>query len=315
LIHGTGRDPDNYFRTATAAAFLGGALSNTVVIAPRFASNEGNACRDQLAPNEVSWPCAGDSWRSGGAAAANKDLTSFDFADEILRKLAAKKAFPNLKAIVISGHSAGGQFVARYAMANQIHEKLGVPVSYIVANPSSYAYLDETRPTEAAYSVNARAPGYVPAPAAAGEDAAPAATGTPAASGAPTANAASATPALFRPFREGRACTVYDHWPYGLNGRTGYAARLTDDQLRKQLASRPVTYLLGDIDILPLGGFDSSCAAMAQGPTRFARGQAFQKYMNEKFGAQHKAVIVSLCGHNGRCIFTSEAAMQLIFPK
>src|SRR5882724_12820083 len=45
LIHGTGRDADNYFRTATASAFLGGALTNTVVISPRFASNEGNACR------------------------------------------------------------------------------------------------------------------------------------------------------------------------------------------------------------------------------------------------------------------------------
>src|SRR5258708_31660277 len=53
LIHGTGRDPDNYFRTATAAAFLGGALGNTVVISPRFASNDGAASRDTLVPNEV----------------------------------------------------------------------------------------------------------------------------------------------------------------------------------------------------------------------------------------------------------------------
>src|ERR1035438_2703900 len=49
VIHGAGRDADNYFRTALAAAFLGGALDDTIVIAPRLASSAGS-CRDQLAP-------------------------------------------------------------------------------------------------------------------------------------------------------------------------------------------------------------------------------------------------------------------------
>src|SRR5271156_222612 len=39
VVHGAGRDADNYFRTALAAAFLAGALENTVVVAPRFASS------------------------------------------------------------------------------------------------------------------------------------------------------------------------------------------------------------------------------------------------------------------------------------
>src|SRR5208283_3829016 len=73
-------------------------------------------------------------------------ITSFDLTDEILRRLASRKAFPNLQAIVVSGHSAGGQYAERYAMSNTVHEKLGVPVAYVVSNPSSYAYLDATRP-------------------------------------------------------------------------------------------------------------------------------------------------------------------------
>src|SRR5260370_10950879 len=89
VIHGAGRDADNYFRTALAAAFLDGALDDTIVIAPRLASSTGT-CRDQLAPNEVSWSCTGDSWRSGGTATNNSKLTSFDFTYEILRKLAHK---------------------------------------------------------------------------------------------------------------------------------------------------------------------------------------------------------------------------------
>jgi len=272
VIHGTNRDADNYFRNALAAAFLGNALEDTVVIVPHIASNNGRGCNDKLAPNEVSYSCNGDSWRSGGTAENDPKLTSFDFADEILRKLAKKEAFPNLKAIVVAGHSAGGQFVTRYEMANRVHETLGVPVTYVVANPSSYAYLDNTRP--------------------AGENA-----------------------ANFRPFGDGRNCTTYDHWPYGLQGRTGYAGKESDDQLKKQLASRPTTYLLGEIDILPLGGFDSSCPAMAQGPTRRARGEAFAKFVKEKYGAKHEVKIVSECGHNARCMFTAEEALPILFPK
>ena len=271
VIHGAGRDADNYFRTALAAAFLGDALDNTIVIVPRIASNAGS-CRDKLAPNEVSWSCTGDSWRSGGVATNNDKLTSFDFTDELLRRLARKNVFPNLRGIVVAGHSAGGQYVDRYAMANTVHDTLGVPVTYVVSNPSSYAYLDNTRPTPDGAS--------------------------------------------FRAFTDGRNCTTYNSWPYGLEHRAaGYTARESDDQLRKQLAERPVTYLLGEIDILPLGGFDGSCPAMAQGSTRLARGQAFAKYVNEKFGAKHAVTIAPLCGHNARCMFTAEKALPLLFPR
>src|SRR5437764_264600 len=116
MVHGAGRDADNYFRTAVAAAFLAGALDDTLVVSPRFASN-GGGCNDMLAPNEVSWPCSGDSWRSGGAADKDGKLTSYDFADALLKKLANRTTFPNIRAIVVAGHSAGGQFVNRYEMA------------------------------------------------------------------------------------------------------------------------------------------------------------------------------------------------------
>jgi len=271
VIHGTNRDADNYFRSTLAAAFLAGGLEDTAVIVPRVASNNGT-CRDTLAPNEVSYSCGGDSWRSGGLSASSDRITSFDFVDEIMRKLARRQAFPNLKKIVLAGHSAGGQFVTRYEMSNHVHETLGLPISYIVANPSSYAYFDSVRP--------------------AGENA-----------------------ATFRPFVDARNCTTYNHWPYGFEGRTGYASKVSEDDLKKQLASRPVVYLLGELDILPLGGFDSSCPAMAQGPTRLARGQAFGKFVTEKLGAKHQVTVVPLCGHNARCMFTSDTALPLLFPK
>src|SRR2546425_2184315 len=271
VVHGAGRDADNYFRTALAATFLAEALDDTIVISPRFASNNGAGCTDVLQPNELNWRCNGDSWRSGGTATNDEKLTSYDFADEIIRRLARKDVFPNLRAIVVSGHSAGGQFVTRYEMANQIHEKAGIPVTYVVENPSSYAYLDSDRPDQ--------------------ED------------------------KTLRQFSDARNCMTYDNWPYGLKRRSGYSAKLSDDQLRKQLVSRPVTYLLGQLDTLPLAGFDSSCPAMAQGPNRLDRGQAFASYVNKKYNAQHKAMVVPLCGHNARCMFTAEPVLPILFPR
>jgi hypothetical protein len=155
----------------------------------------------------------------------NEKLTSFDFADEILRKLARKDVFPNLKALVVAGHSAGGQFVTRYEMANQVHEGLGIRITYVVANPSAYAFLDNTRPSASAYTVSAGAPGYVPAP-----PAAPPAEGAGNGSGS----------RVFVPFGDGRNCTTYNRWPYGLENRTGYTASLTDDQFQQTPVQRPV---------------------------------------------------------------------------
>jgi pimeloyl-ACP methyl ester carboxylesterase len=270
LIHGAGRDADNHFRTAVAAGFLAGALETTLILSPRFASKNGG-CNDVMDANELNWPCGGVSWRAGGQAVNHERFTSYDLMDELLRRLARKEIFPNLKAVVVAGHSAGGQYVSRYQMANQVHDTLGVPVHYIVSNPSSYAYLDATRPN------------------AAGDN--------------------------FGSFGDARNCTTYDRWPYGLKERTGYAARLNDEQLKQQLAARVTTYLLGELDTTPLAGFDGSCPAMAQGANRWLRGQAFAKYVNQKFGAQHTVTPVPLCGHNARCIFTAEAALPLLFPK
>lgn len=122
-------------------------------------------------------------------------------------------------------------------------------------------------------------------------------------------------PPPFVPFSDAANCTTFDTWPYGLQNRKGYPSRFSDEQLKKQMAARPTTYLLGGLDILPLFGFDGSCSAMAQGPTRLARGLAFGRYVNEKYGAQHRILIVPSCGHNARCMFTAEPALALIFPK
>ena len=281
VVHGQGRNADNYFASAMAAAYLAGAIESTLVVAPRLASHDSRACLDKLEPNEVNYRCSGDSWRSGAGSLTDPDLTSYNITDELLRLLANKSVFPNLKTVVVTGHSAGGQYVTRYAMANRVHESLGIKVEYVVANPSSYAYFDDTR----------LAPGAV-------------------------CNEKGECTGGFVRYAEGGNCTTYDHWPYGMDGRTGgYTQAESVDDLKHQMASRPVTYLVGELDTLPLAGFDSSCPAMAQGPNRLQRGLTYWSYLNKKFGAQHKLMIVPLCGHNARCMYTADPGLPLLFPK
>lgn len=297
VIHGQGRNADGYFRHMLAAAFLADALQNTIVISPRFASHNGKSCLDQLDKQEVAWICSGaDSWRSGGnqANVADPKLNSFDFMDAIISKLSDAKAFPSLRSIVIAGHSAGGQYVNRYQFSNRMHEKVmadrKIQISYVIGNPSSYTYPDALRPTRAAWPTNitADSPGYMPV-------------------------AKPGTEVAFVAFNDRKNCTAFNHWPYGLENKVGFAKSIPDEQLKQQLSARSATYLLGELDILPLYGFDDSCAAMAQGPTRLARGFAYAKFVSESFKANHKAMMVPACGHDARCMFTSETALPVLF--
>ena len=289
MVHGAGRNADHYFETAMAAAFLAGALDNTIVLAPRFAA--GN---DTVKQNEIKWPEGGTSWRAGGKSPTDSSVTSFDFADELIRKLADKKVFPNLNTIVVAGHSAGGQFATRYEMTSKVHDTPGVAISYVVANPSSYAWPTAERPLP---------------------------TGTADPNGADKEALGPNGEKVNQNFTFGAFDTTktartggYNRWPSGLDSLRGYAAGMSKEQLIKQLVDRPTTYLLGQVDVLPLGGFDSSPNAMAQGPTRRARGEAFYTYVTQKLGARHNAIIVSECGHNDRCVFTTNAVFGAIFP-
>jgi pimeloyl-ACP methyl ester carboxylesterase len=281
IIHGAGRNADDYFASGMAGALIAGAMDNTVVISPRLASNSGSGCADKLAEGEISWTCGGENdWRRGGAAHGLSNVYTYDLLDEVVKLLADKKVFPNLKAIVITGHSAGGQVTNRYAASARAEKTIGLPVKYVVSNPSSYLYLDNRRMAAgAACTSDGKCTGE------------------------------------FVPFAGTEQCGVYNLWHYGMDKRSGYAGKMPDQELRSQLIARNVTYLLGELDTLPLFGFDSSCGAMAQGPNRYARGLNYWNYMRNVHGAKHELVRIDACGHNGRCMYTANEALPVLFPK
>jgi len=156
VVHGAMRDADDYFCSMKTLVGEGEGtdLNNTLVIAPQFSFK-----RDHIQKGVVFWKPgspAGD-WKAGGtysSHATGTPISSFAVLDQMLAQIAHN--YPGIQQIIVAGHSAGGQTVQRYALTTHVNpagEEIegylslkGEPaVHYIVANPSSYAYLDNRR--------------------------------------------------------------------------------------------------------------------------------------------------------------------------
>lgn len=147
VIHGKLRNADTYFHSAEKArAAAGGDPASSLLIAPQFLATI-DARRHGEPDSVLRWQ--GTGWMGGEPAQAPVPLSSFAALDAIVERLADRHLFPNLKLIVVAGHSAGAQVVQRYAIA--MHElpvlrDAHIPVRFLLANPSSYAYFDAQRP-------------------------------------------------------------------------------------------------------------------------------------------------------------------------
>jgi pimeloyl-ACP methyl ester carboxylesterase len=147
VLHGRLRDADVYYRSARAAqAAAGEAGRTTLMIAPQFLAGI-DVDAFHLPPDTLHWSLLG--WEGGDPAEGPRPLSSFDALDAILARLADRRLFPDLKQVVVAGHSGGGQVVQRYAVAGRGEAALAresIGVRYVVANPSSYVYFSAERP-------------------------------------------------------------------------------------------------------------------------------------------------------------------------
>ncbi|KIU49874.1 lipoprotein [Bradyrhizobium elkanii] len=150
VLHGVLRNADDYFSAALSAqAAAGDVGKSALMIAPQFLI-EPDVEAFKLPEDTLRWSLYG--WQGGEPALAPNPASSFEALDAILAKLADRKLFPNLKQVVVFGHSGGGQVVQRYAIAvkgDQVLLREGIGVRYVVANPSSYAYFSKDRPDPA----------------------------------------------------------------------------------------------------------------------------------------------------------------------
>jgi hypothetical protein len=150
VVHGSLRDAagaENAVETVLHEADR----TDTLVLAPQFLTPLDLRGRE-LPADLTIWRSSGWSQgdRSDVGAPADR-FSSFEVLDRLIEEIAAPGRYPNLTQITIAGHSAGGQFVQRYAAGSRIEQQPTVvhhhlTFKYVVANPSSYLYLFPREP-------------------------------------------------------------------------------------------------------------------------------------------------------------------------
>lgn len=276
MVHGTNRNAEDYFRWALASTIAADRLDRTAVVAPHFKARTPGGRGDAVESGEWFW--TNEGWKAG-LAALNGDVTSYAVMDRILECFNDAARWPDLREVVVAGHSAGGQYVQRYAAFNRQEPRMRVRVRYVPANPSSYVYPDELRLGQGG--------ACTPQGACTGE---------------------------FTPYWDAGNCTTYNRYRYGLEQLEGYAAGLDPEQVRKQFAARDVTYLVGELDTRTDDPtLDKSCPAQAQGANRRERGAVFWNYMKQRYQAPHGFAIAPGCGHAAVCVFGGPAGVKAVF--
>jgi pimeloyl-ACP methyl ester carboxylesterase len=156
VVHGSERNADDYFCSMQEARNLQTSYdpAHVIVVAPRFTEP-----RDKPSPTWFTWNGSdyGD-WRKGGNSTlegGRASLSSYAVLDKIIALLSNSHLYPKLEQIVVTGHSAGGQTVQRYALVTRSPPTapIGSPkLRFVVANPSSFGYLNARCPSEASHS-------------------------------------------------------------------------------------------------------------------------------------------------------------------
>ena len=145
-IHSSSYDPDFYVDTimgiASEHADMRGKL---LIISPAFYRKDKTKLQDV-----VLWQ-TDPFWGNNRALYQGKEATwsAFEVLDYFIGDILSSGNFPNIKQIVILGHSAGGQFVNRYAASNTFMDRYTIPVKFLVMAPSSYLYFSPKRANDA----------------------------------------------------------------------------------------------------------------------------------------------------------------------
>jgi hypothetical protein len=322
MIHGSDRNADEYlYTTMTAAHIQNKYQPNEVLsIAPRFLAREDGTASVPVVYDDnviVEMECLQwnetypipHTWRYGANALHPfDDVSSYDVIDEMMEYLlsSSKNTFKSLERIVIAGHSAGGQFVHRWAMTTSkaafgdtpiLHgfhhdhtmttmmkrnlqssrNNSTIDIVIVPANPRSYCYLDARRFVNGTFQVPSKS--------------------------------------------MIQSCPTYNSWEWGLEDG-GLPCTYRDkalahfdgnvSQLADMYSKRNVVYLSGAKDTEHLHG---SCEDDGfQGVHRRQRSALFFNSLKELFGKQvHSRMVVKDSGHDHMFMFQSDEGRYALF--
>ena len=142
VIHGFGRNVADYYRAIETAAKQEGynvANGDILLVAPKFKTSS-----DNPDANDIHYD---NGWIYGDMSISTPSISSYAVIDSFLEHILIDQSsmFHDLSEVVLLGHSAGGQFVQRYALTNKLSLNINQKIHFVIANPSSFAYLDSRR--------------------------------------------------------------------------------------------------------------------------------------------------------------------------
>ncbi len=145
IVHGQNGSSLNAVKTGVNLAKKLGRYSTALVVAPQFLED---SKLTNMPMNLLVWSRK-NNWRRGDLSngPADNRVSSFTVMDLLLDAYLNDQTIPNIQSVLILGHSAGGQYVQRYAIGTDIDRRN--PSSrfvFGVANPSTYMYLNLQRP-------------------------------------------------------------------------------------------------------------------------------------------------------------------------
>jgi hypothetical protein len=111
-------------------------------------------------------------------------------------------------------------------------------------------------------------------------------------------------------------CPDFDHWKYGLAYAPAYVAEAVG--LEQRYIKRDVVYLLGEADNDPEHDqLDRGCAAVAQGPSRYARGMNYVFALEARNPnlVRHRIINIWNVGHDAARMFGSTCGLAALFDR
>lgn len=315
IQHGVDRNGKDYLCYAhnSVCSYFGQEFCRTkaLVFAPQVLEPDNKPEADELFWDASSSDKPVWQWGSNSSSTLPLSLSSFEVMDEMLLALTNRTRFPRMARVVIIGHSAGGQFIQRYSLANRVHDRLtarGLDVQYFAANPSSWTYLDGTRPVlHSGLECGSFCHNTTIASAIYSFAAAPSGNGT-------------------------QCAATYDLYGYGLAGAlVPYMESVGVPAMLQQYRVRRVTYISGSSDVcndfvekalhcneacaIDDHDMDKRCEAYAQGWCRMERAHAFLQHvrLHYKDPKVHALVALDKVGHNGCAVVQDLQAQVAMF--